>query len=161
MGYESKVTMDATNWRILCLLQEDARMSLSEMGESVGLTSPAVAERIRRMEDAGIIRGYHAEIDLRRVGKLNLAFVRIICTNAYQSERIREVAKTMPEVIECYCITGEDSYIMKVAYGTVQHLETVINCFKDYGQVITSIVLSTHVTRRLFDAELVEMANES
>jgi Lrp/AsnC family transcriptional regulator, leucine-responsive regulatory protein len=160
MAYESKVVMDHTNWHILRLLQENARMSLSDIGESVGLTAPAVGERIRRLEDAGIISGYHAQIDLKRVGRLNHAFIRIICTNGYQSEQIREVAKTMPEVVECYCITGEDSYILKVVYGTVQHLENVITCFKDYGQVITSIVLSTHVTRRVYDAALVEAASE-
>lgn len=141
---------DATMWRLLKLLQENARLSFRQIGEAIGLTAPAVAERARRLEDAGVIKGYYAEIDHAKVGLPIIAFVHLI-SNSPQSVAFRKAVHAMPEVIECHCVTGIESYIMKVACTSVPHLEHFLLSTKDYGEVRTSLVLSTQVSRRVID----------
>jgi len=142
--------MDSTMWRLLKLLQENARLSLRQLGESIGLTAPAVTERVRRLEDAGIIKGYYADIDLPKVGLPIMAFVHLTANSA-QSTAIRKAVHDLPEVMECYCVTGIESYILKVACASVPHLEHFLLDLKDYGDVRTSLILSTQVSRRVVD----------
>lgn len=143
----SALQIDAIGWNILELLQENARLSYREIGEAVGLTAPAVAERVRRMEDAGILKGYHAEVDLNKVGLPIQAFV-LITNSATQALRFRTSVHDFPEVMECYCITGSESYIVKVAVTSVPRLEQLLMELKPFGEVRTCLVLSSQLTRR-------------
>ncbi len=144
--------IDAVGWKILELLQENARLSYREIGEAVGLTAPAVAERVRRMEDAGIVKGYHAEVDLNKAGLPIQAFV-LITNSATQALRFRASVHDFPEVTECYCITGSESYIVKVAVTSVPRLEQLLMELKPFGEVRTCLVLSSQLTRRTIHPE--------
>src|SRR5258708_8661558 len=115
--------LDGVGWRLLKLLQENARLSFREIGEAIGLTAPAVADRVRRLEDAGVLIGYHAEVELPKVGLPIMAFVHLT-TNSQQSFRFRKAVVDMNDIIECHCVTGNESYILKVAVTSVQHLES-------------------------------------
>ena len=143
-------SLDDTGWHILRELQENGRISYSELGRRVGLTPPAVAERVRRMEEIGIIRGYRVELDLERIGLPLTALVRVTHRGVNCLELGRIVAG-YPEVLECHRITGAESYIMKVALRSVEHLQELIDRLMEYGETVTSIVLSSPVTHRVID----------
>ncbi len=140
-------SIDSTNRRLLAELQADARLSLAELGRRVGLSSPAVAERLQRLEQAGVIRGYRAEVDPAALG-LSLSAVIRIRPAPRQLPKVAELAQRTPEVVECHRITGEDCFIMRAHVRDVQHLEEVIDQFVVYGQTTTSIVQSSPVPRR-------------
>ena len=142
--------MDDIDKNILKELQQDARLSFAELGRRVGLTTPAVIERVRKLEDAGIITGYRAEIDMSKVGLPIMAFVRMSITGVDYSHII-EVAKSSAEVLECHRGTGGDSFIMKVAVASVEHLQEVIDRLVPYGITTTTIVLSSPVKRRFIE----------
>jgi Lrp/AsnC family transcriptional regulator, leucine-responsive regulatory protein len=139
--------LDETNRAILAELQDDARLSLAEIGRRVGLSSPAVAERVQRLEREGVITGYHAAIDPRAVG-FGLSVVIRIRPAARQIPKVAELARNTPEVVECHRITGEDCYIMKAHVASVEHLEEIIDRFVLFGSTTTSIVQSAPVPRR-------------
>ena len=139
--------LDSVGWAILKELQADARLSFSELGKRIGMSSPAIAERVRRMEAAGIIRGYRAEIDLSGVGYGISAILRIQSFNG-QTSRIYDLAATMSEVRDCFEVTGDDCYIIRVAVASVEHLESLIRQFSTYSQVITSLILSAPIRNR-------------
>jgi len=139
--------LDEIDRKLIQLLQEDARTSYAELGRQVGLTTPAVIERVRKLEDSKIIRGYRAEIDTARVGLPILAFVRMSITGVDYSHII-EVAESSNEFLECHRGTGEDSFIMKIAVASVEHLQDVIDRLTPYGITTTTIVLSSPVKRR-------------
>lgn len=142
--------LDNIGWKILVELQENARASLADVGRTVGLSPPAVLERMRRMEEAGIITGYRAEIDYSKVGCNILAFIRVNVVGDLLP-RIMKVARDLPEVLECYRITGADSFIMKVGVESVDELEKLIDRLTPYVATTTSVVLSSIVTRRVIE----------
>lgn len=146
---QSKI-LDATDWEIIKRLQEDARVSYAELGRRIKLTTPAVIERIRKLEDAGIISGYRAEIDTARVGLPITAFIRMSISGVNYS-RIIKVAEKSSEILECHRGTGNDSFIMKVAVSNVEHLQAIIDKLTPYGITTTSIVLSSPVKRRVIE----------
>jgi Lrp/AsnC family leucine-responsive transcriptional regulator len=139
--------LDPTNRRLLAALQQDARMSLAELGRQVGLSSPAVAERIKRLEAAGVIRGYHADIDPRPLG-YTLGITLRIRPAPRQLATVAKLAQDTPEVIECQRITGDDCYLMTAYVRDVGHMETIIDSFAAYGQTTTSVMQSSPVPRR-------------
>lgn len=139
--------LDDVNLRLLGELQVDARLSLAELGRRVGLSSPAVAERVSRLEQEGVIRGYHAELDPRALGYALTAVIRIRPAPR-EVRKVGELAQRTPEVVDCRRITGEDCYIMTAHVRSVEHLEDVIDRFAAYGQTTTSIVQSAPVTGR-------------
>jgi Lrp/AsnC family leucine-responsive transcriptional regulator len=141
--------LDRTGWQILEELQQNGRISFAELGRRVGLTLPAVAERVRKMEDAGIITGFHAEVDPARIGLPIAAFIRISVVGDVFA-RVAKAVRDMPEVLECHRGTGADSFTLKVAVESVQHLERVIDELTPFGTTSTSIVLSTLVKNRNF-----------
>src|SRR6266571_671861 len=143
-------SLDDIGWRILRELQENGRISYSELGRRVGLTPPAVAERLRRMEESGIIRGYRVELDLEKVGLPLTALVRVTHRGVNCLELGRIVAE-YPEVLECHRITGAESYSMTVALRSVEHLQELIDRLMPFGETVTSIVLSSPVTHRVID----------
>lgn len=142
--------MDEIDKKILRLLQEDARTSYAELGRQVGLTTPAVIERVRKLEDAGIIAGYRADIDTSKVGLPITAFIRMSISGVDYSHII-EVARGSTEVLECHRGTGEDSFIMKIAVSSVEHLQQMIDRLTPYGITTTTIVLSSPVRRKVLD----------
>ena len=139
--------LDAANSKLLSELQADARLSNAELGRRVGLSAPSVAERIARLEEAGAIRGYHAEIDPAALG-YSLDVVLRIRPAPRELKKVAELAQRTPEVVECHRITGDDCYLMRGVVRDVAHLEELIDRFAGYGQTTTSIVQSSPVPRR-------------
>jgi Lrp/AsnC family leucine-responsive transcriptional regulator len=138
---------DVTNRRILEELQGDGRLSLAELGRRVGLSPPAVAERVQRLERDGAITGYHARVDPRALG-YSLTTVIRIRPAPRQIPKVAELARDTPEVVECHRITGEDCFFMKATVRDVAHLEELIDRFVVFGQTTTSIVQSSPVPGR-------------
>ena len=147
LAYDSEKLLDATGWELVEALQEDARLPFSELGRRVGMSAPAVAERVRRLEEAGIITGYHAEINTEKIGYPLLAFTRLSAPGD-KVGAICALLNELPEVLECHRITGDDCFIIKLAVSSVTHLEELLNRFGPYGRTTTSIVLSSPVRRR-------------
>src|SRR5436190_20587568 len=138
---------DATNLRLLEELQRDGRLSLAELGRRVGLSSPAVAERLKRLEDEGVITGYRAEVDPRALG-YTLGVIIRIRPAPRQIAAVAQLARDTPEVVECHRVTGDDCYVMTAYVRDVTHLEEVIDRFVAYGQTTSSIMQSSPVPRR-------------
>jgi Lrp/AsnC family leucine-responsive transcriptional regulator len=147
MTLNSKKLLDEVGWRILRELQMDARLSYAELGRRVGLSLPAVAERVRRLEEAEIIAGYHAVLNAEKVGMPVMAFIRIT-TSGENYASIITLARNLLEVVECHHLTGTDSFIMKVVTTSISHLEQLIGQLSTYGQTTTSIVLSSPVAKQ-------------
>lgn len=147
-GTNNNYELDDIDWHILRELQADARLSFAELGRIVSLSRPAVAERVKRLEDMGIISGYHAEINLSRLGYGISAFLRITTQND-QIEAFINAVRSTPEVLECHRGTGADSFIVKVAVSSLWHLETLLDTFMRFGQVTTSVLLSSVLTKRV------------
>jgi Lrp/AsnC family transcriptional regulator, leucine-responsive regulatory protein len=140
--------LDDTSWAILQALQENARISYSELGKRVGLTAPAVTERVRKLEDAGIITGYHAAIDSSKLG-LAVSVVVQLSSQHVRSKEIVRMAKESPEIMRCYNLTGKDCYMIEASVTSVEHLETLLEKLSAFGQTTTSIILSSPVKRRV------------
>jgi Lrp/AsnC family leucine-responsive transcriptional regulator len=139
--------LDATNRRLLAELQADARLSLAELGRRVGLSSPAVAERLARLERDGVIRGYRADVDPRALGYALSVVIRIRPAPRQIAEVARRAQET-PEVVACDRITGDDCFVLRAHVRDVDHLEEVIDRFTLFGQTTTSIVQSSPVPAR-------------
>lgn len=139
--------LDGTNLRILAELQRDGRISLAELGRRVGLSSPAVAERVKRLEREQVITGYRAEVDPRKLG-YSLGVIIRIRPSPRQLAAVAELAREMPEVVECHRVTGDDCYVITAYVRDVEHLEVVIDQFAGYGQTTSSIMQSSPVRRR-------------
>jgi Lrp/AsnC family leucine-responsive transcriptional regulator len=131
--------LDATDRRILAELSAEGRVSLAELGRRVSLSPPAVAERVGRLERAGVITGYHAAIDPRALGYQLTAIVRVRPA-ARQLPRIPELAAEIPEISECLRITGEDCFFLKVHLRSIDELSPLLDRFLRYGSTTTSIV---------------------
>lgn len=144
--YDNKL-LDDIGKQILKTLQEEGRISFNELGRRVGLSSPAVAERVRRMEEAGVILGYKAVVNHSRIGYPIMAFINLVVPVA-QLSQADELATSIPEVLECHHITGRDVIILKVAVTSVGHLEDVINQMGVLGMTTTAVVLSSPIAGR-------------
>jgi Lrp/AsnC family leucine-responsive transcriptional regulator len=149
MDPSSKTTklLDQIGWKLLQELQFNGRLSYAELGRRVGLTTPAVVERVRRMEEAGIIRGFHADVDPIKLGMPITAFIRMSVVGDVFNKIVATV-KNCPEVVECHRGTGADSFIMKAHVRSVEHLESLIDRLTPLGTTSTSIVLSSPVEKR-------------
>ena len=139
--------IDQTDRKIIGELTTDGRVSLAELGRRVNLSPPAVAERVQRLERAGIITGYRAELDPRALGYQLTAIVRIKPAPG-RLPRIPELALEIPEVGECHRITGEDCFFLKVHLRSIDELSTVLDRFLEFGETTTSIVNSSPIVRR-------------
>ena len=135
---------------MLAELQDDARLSLAELGRRVGLSSPAVSDRLRRLESDGTIAAYHADVDPVALGLTLTAIVRVRPAPR-QLAKVADVARDSREVVECHRITGEDCFFVKAHVRDVGHLEDLIDRFTPHGQTTTSIVQSSPVPRRGVD----------
>lgn len=137
--------LDSIGWHILRELQENARIPFAELGRRVGLSTPAVAERVRNMETAGIIRGYRTEVDPTACGYPVLAFIRVNVAGDKLGHFVK-LAKSRPEVLECHRVTGAESFIIKMAVSNIAHLETAIDSLMPYVATTTSMILSSPIT---------------
>ncbi len=139
--------LDPINQQLIAALQQEARLSLAELGRRVGLTAPAVGERLARLEESGVIRGYHADVDPRALG-YGLSVILRIRPAARMIPKVAALARDTPEVTECHRVTGEDCFVMRLHVRDVGHLEELIDRFVLYGQTTTSIVQSSPVPGR-------------
>jgi Lrp/AsnC family leucine-responsive transcriptional regulator len=139
--------VDELNWKILKCLQENARQSNSEIGRQVGITSPAVSERIKKMEDAGVIQSYNTFISPYETGYQLKA---IITMRAFMGmlKPFLEKVKTYDEVLNCYRITGNENFVMEVVLKHQKHLESFIDQLIVYGETKTQIILSKVVQNK-------------
>jgi Lrp/AsnC family leucine-responsive transcriptional regulator len=138
---------DGLNRRILKELQSEPRLTMTELGRRVGLSSPAVTERVRRLEEANVIRGYRLEIDPAALGLPIAAYVRIR-PNPGQLPRIAELARGIPEVVECHRVTGEDCFVLKVYLPSLDQLDRILDRFLAHGSTTSSLIQSSPVPLR-------------
>jgi Lrp/AsnC family leucine-responsive transcriptional regulator len=139
--------LDEVNLRVLAELQGSPRLSMAELARRVGMSAPAVTERVQRLQQAGVIAGYHLDIDPAAIGLPVTAFARIRPMPG-SLPKIAELAAELPQVTECYRITGEDCFLIKLHAPAIDQLEAVLDRFLVYGNTTTSIVVSTPVPRR-------------
>ncbi|MGW7456523.1 Lrp/AsnC family transcriptional regulator [Streptomyces sp. NPDC054797] len=135
------VNLDDTDWAIIGQLQQEARISLSELGRRVNLSSSATTERVRNLESLGVITGYHAAVDLTRVGYHLLAVIRLKYPGS-RHQPLRRLLAERREILECLRTTGDDCYTLKVAATSMEHLETLVDELAAFGSTTTSVVYS-------------------
>ena len=145
-------SLDEKDWIIIQLVQSDARVSFAEIGRSAGLSPPAAAERLRRLEDAGVIRGYHAKINPERLGLGMLAIIDMRVNRA-EYQRFQKAIQKLAWILECYHIAGRSSFYLKVAVPDTAGLELLIGYLSQFGDTATALVLSTVLDRRSFNRE--------
>ncbi|MEU5051729.1 Lrp/AsnC family transcriptional regulator [Streptomyces sp. NPDC021096] len=138
---------DATDWRILDALQSNGRAGYAELARTVNMSSSAVTERVRRLEEAGIIGGYTAVVDPERLGMPVLAFVRLRYPNG-NYKPFHDLLAGTPEILEAHHVTGDDCFVIKVAARSMRHLEEVAGRIGALGSVTTSVVYSSPLPRR-------------
>jgi len=150
VAFESKPTLDAKDWQLLELLQKDARAGYAELGRQVGLSAPAAAERVKRVEDAGVIRGYRADVDPQRLGYAIEAVIRLRCDGSVCSSLGPALAE-IPEILDYRRLAGEDSGSLRVVAMSVSHLEAVLDRMIRFHPSIsttTLVVLQTSYNNR-------------
>ena len=149
MSFQSQSGLDEIDWKILRELQADARLSFSEIGRRVNLSQPTVADRVRRMEESGVIRGYHVDIDPTKVGHAITVFIRLKIPQAnirqYKLEKL--IATELSEITECHRVTGDDCLLLKAHVPSIADLDQLLGKLNLYGDPHTSIVLSTTTDR--------------
>ena len=139
--------LDDTNRRLLSELQHDPRVGMSVLARRLGMSAPAVTQRLQRLERAGVITGYRVDVDPAALGLPVTAFARIRPAPG-QLGKIADLARSMPQVTECHRITGEDCFLVKIHAPAVDQLEAVLDRFLVDGQTVTSIVVSSPVQPR-------------
>jgi Lrp/AsnC family transcriptional regulator, leucine-responsive regulatory protein len=152
MASRSQRALDAIDWRILRELQEDARLSYNALAQRVGLSAPAAAERVRRMEESGVIAGYRAEVDPAKVGLPVMALVQMHCAPGKCLLKTSS-AGDYPEVLEVLKVSGPHCTVLKVAAASVAHLEELFERLGTHGELLTSMVWSSALSRRVIDWE--------
>ncbi|MGH8828729.1 MAG: Lrp/AsnC family transcriptional regulator [Jiangellaceae bacterium] len=144
----STSALDNIDWKLLAELQRDARTPIAELGRRVNLGASATADRVRRLQESGVINGFRAEIDLDRVGYPILAFVRLRYPTGNYRPLHAELDHTQ-EILECHHVTGEDCFVLKVAASSMAHLEQLTGRLATLGSVATSVVYSSTLASRV------------
>ena len=147
MPNETTPLLDETGKKLLSALQENARLSFAELGRRIGLSPAATAERLRRLEEAGVVKGYRVEIDREALGLPILAIVRLSCDGAMYRPFLKAVP-SLESIVECHHVAGGDAFIMKVVASSVEQLERLVEKLLNFGVPTTSIVFSSPVTDR-------------
>jgi Lrp/AsnC family transcriptional regulator, leucine-responsive regulatory protein len=147
LRYDPQTALDATDWLLLGLLQQKARLSFAYLGRKLHLSPPAVAERMKHLEDRGVIRAYRAEIDLSKLGRGLQVYVRSVVPPKDYA-RFKKAIETMDEVLECDHVTGEESFVLRAAVADVLALESLIKKLTLFGPTKTSVILSAALDRR-------------
>lgn len=152
MAFGSKVEMDTVDWTLVQALQRNARLTFAQLGREVGLSPPAVAERVRRLEDEGVLVGYRAVVDPQRLGFEVSAMVRMRCPG--DCAMLGAKLATVPEATDCHRVAGEDSAIVHVVASSVTHLEDIINRLQRFGATTTLLVLQNPFSGRPIDRSM-------
>ncbi|MEO6867038.1 MAG: Lrp/AsnC family transcriptional regulator [Gaiellales bacterium] len=142
------IHLDATDRQIIRELKQDARIAWAELGRRVSLTPPAVRDRVRRMERAGVITGYHAAIDPGGFGRPIGAIVRVSTPTQARVDRLVEYARERDEVVECHTLTGDDSVLLRLQVSNLVELDRVASSLANFGRTTTSMILDTPIQWR-------------
>ncbi|MDH4611065.1 Lrp/AsnC family transcriptional regulator [Pseudomonas sp. BN102] len=139
--------LDSKSWKILQVVQNEGRISLTDLAARVALSLPATSERLKRLEEAGVIEGYHAQVSAEEAGYQVMALIGMTTP---QPEKARLIAQLqqMPEVLECLHVTGQDSFILRVVTRDIRHLERFVGSINHFGETRTSIVMSAPIPLR-------------
>ncbi len=156
MALQSERPLDPTDWKILRELQHDARLSYNELGRRVGLSAPATAERVRKLEDAGIITSYGVQVDVAKLGLPLLVFVQLRCFPEKCLFKTSSVEK-FPEVLDIHKLSGSHCALLKVALSSLEHLEAFTERLGVYGEQITNVVTSNLFSKPIIDWEKPEV----
>jgi Lrp/AsnC family leucine-responsive transcriptional regulator len=149
--------LDAVAWKILEALQHNARQSFAEIGRQVGLSTPAVAERVHRLEEAGVITGYRLELDIAKLGVPIRILVRLTIPGGdFEVRRTVAAIKDLAEISRCHRITGDESFVIEANVVSIRHMEALIDKLSALGATSTSTVLSSPVQRREYYARQIE-----
>lgn len=155
--FPNVIELDAISWKIVEALQQNARVSFAELGRMIGLSTPAVAERVHRLEEAGVITGYHASLNSAKLGAPIRVLVRLtIPGGEAQISKTVSVLKELSEISRCHRITGDESFILEADVVSIRHLEALIDRLSSLGATSTSTVLSSPVERRSYQARQIE-----
>jgi len=146
--FDSRAELDPTDIAMIEILQGDGRISVSELGRKVGLSQPATSERLKRLEERGIISGYRAVVDPASVGLGMMAIIRLRTTHEHIKTCLKQFSE-MPEVIEVFRLTGEDCFHLKVIVPSPAELEGIVDAVARYGSVNTAIVLRSEPPKRI------------
>lgn len=141
------MNLDDLDWQLLELLQSDGRLTFTELGRRVALSAPAVTERVRRLEEKGIITGYSASVDLTKLGLPIEAMVRAK-VRSLDTARFRESILVLPQVLDADHVTGDECWLLRVACRNTTELEELVERMQRYGETTTSLVFSSPVRRR-------------
>jgi Lrp/AsnC family leucine-responsive transcriptional regulator len=151
------IDLDEVSWKILEALQHNARQPFAEIGRQIGLSTPAVAERVHRLEEAGVITGYHVTLDPAKLGAPIGVLVRLTIPGGdLQVRRTVAAIKDLPEISRCHRITGDESFVMEANVVSIRHMEALIDKLSALGATSTSTVLSSPVQRRDYTAKQIE-----
>lgn len=151
MAFRMERELDDLDWRILDELQSDGRLSYKELGRRVNLSSPAVAERVRRLEESGVITGYHAQVNPQRAGYPIAAFVEMRC--ALTSCLLKtSAAEDFPEVVEIHKLSGDHCSMLKIRAASLEHFEGLLERLGKHGEGRSTVVLSTQYDGRPVEA---------
>ena len=140
--------LDKKDRLIIEALQQDARQSLSALGKRIGLSQPAVSERVKKLEDLGVICGYSARIDLRTIGLRLQAIVRVRTTHQHIQSYV-SLFESIPEVLDVVRVTGDDCFVVRCAFAEPEDLERVVDALAIHGSVTTAVVLSHPVSKTI------------
>jgi Lrp/AsnC family leucine-responsive transcriptional regulator len=149
MAMDSTALMDSYGRKLLAELQSNARLSVAELGRRIGLSPTATTERLKQMEEVGIIHGYTVDIDREALGLEVMAFIRMSCPGQ-NYHRFIEYVQTLEEIRECHHLTGGDDFLLKVTTPSMADLEALIEALLGYGNPVTSLVLSSPVEHRRY-----------
>lgn len=139
--------LDAVNLRLLHELRSEPRQTMAQLGRRIGMSPPAVTERVRRLEEAGVIVGYRLELNPAALGLPIAVYIRVR-PNHGQLSKIGDLAQRIPEVVECHRVTGEDCFILKVYIPAMEQLDRILDRLLLYGTTTTSIIQSSPVPLR-------------
>ncbi|GLV59288.1 AsnC family transcriptional regulator [Dictyobacter sp. S3.2.2.5] len=156
MALRSERSLDQTDWKILRELQQDGRLSFNELGKRVGLSAPAAAERVRKLEDAGIITSYGARVDATRFGLPLLVFIQLRCAPDRCLFKTSSAEK-FPEILEMHRLGGHHCTMLKVALSSMEHLEAFQERLDAYGEYTINVVTSNLFTKHIIDWEQPEV----
>jgi Lrp/AsnC family transcriptional regulator, leucine-responsive regulatory protein len=146
-AYDSTVDLDELDWKLLELLQQDGRMTFTELAKRVSLSAPATTERVRRLEQAGVITGYAAAVDPQRLGLPIEAIVRVR-VRSLDTPRFREHVVTLAQVRDADHVTGDDCWLLRVVCRSMGELEDFVEVAQRYGDTTTSLVFSSRARNR-------------
>lgn len=143
----TEMRLDPKAWKLLAALQADGRAPLKALADAAGLSIAATAERLKRLQEAGVVRGVHADVDPARAGRPVQAIVGITALQPHKQGLLKAL-RARRDVLECHHVTGPDSYVMTVAVADMAALEAFLGDINRWGETRTAIVMSTPIARR-------------